>query len=334
MGLLERSWWQRLVGERLSFAVLHLTTGFWPTKAERAKFERFRSLYDVLPRKGGVFEGFRALSVVTGSYGLVYEVEPAVGPGPRSALKVLRPDLIDDPVAQARLAREQAVMRVLDHPQIAKWRSQGAVRDLLFEGELRELPYFEMEYLAGPCLATVMTSSSKVVRPTPKRFAEIIAAVCDPVQALHAHRMVHRDLRPSNMVLTPDRVVLTGLGGISVPADAVDPPPWQGEDVGVLGFMSPQQVRGEPPHPTDDVFSLGATLYRGVYGVSVYGQGTEEYIRRVSRAGWIVAPRRVLYQRPFEDVVARATASEAADRYPSVAEFKKALADALRYLPG
>src|SRR5687767_14133306 len=179
------------------------------------------------------------------------------------AIKVLAKEASQDVEATARLEREARAIAALSHPNIV------AVHDV---GHDNGTFYVVTELLEGKTLRESIRQSAMGWR----RAVEIGAEVADGLAAAHAKSIVHRDLKPENIFLTADgRVkildfglaqtdpILTQRDEASVPTTKwfqTDP----GMVIGTLGYMSPEQLRGEAVDPSADLFSLGCILFEMV----------------------------------------------------------------------
>jgi serine/threonine protein kinase len=187
--------------------------------------------------------------------------------GREVAVKVLPEAFANNCDRQARFEREARAVASLSHPNIL------AIHDYGTQGAVT---YAVMELLEGETLRTRLAKG-----PLPWREAvEIGAAIADGLAAAHAKGIIHRDLKPENLFLTADgRVKILDFGlarvgavanvqaetGPYVPA-ATDP----GVVMGTAGYMSPEQVRGQPVDARSDLFSFGCVLYEMVAGRRAY----------------------------------------------------------------
>jgi serine/threonine protein kinase/Flp pilus assembly protein TadD len=179
------------------------------------------------------------------------------------AIKVLPERLAQDPQAAARFQREARAVAALSHPNIR------AIYDVGTEGGRA---YAVMEYLEGHTLAGR-------IRQSPlgwQQALEIAQKVAEGLAAAHARGVVHRDVKPENIFLTPDggvKVLDFGLARVESPE--VLPPPTgttvslqtqPGVILGTISYMAPEQVRGQPADARADVFALGCVLYEMLTG--------------------------------------------------------------------
>ncbi|GAA1130723.1 MULTISPECIES: serine/threonine-protein kinase [Streptomyces violaceusniger group] len=152
---------------------------------------------------------------------------------------------------------------------IARIRSNGAVTvyDVVDEDDR---PWIVMELIEGRSLADVVRDDGPL---TPKRAAEVGLAVLDVLRAAHQSGILHRDVKPSNVLISDDgRVVLTDFGIAQVEGDPSVTS--TGMLVGAPSYISPERARGQKPGPPADLWSLGGLLYAAVEGVPPYDKST------------------------------------------------------------
>lgn len=198
------------------------------------------SHYRILERLGG------------GGMGVVYRAEDT-RLGRHVALKFLPPDLSSDSVAQQRFTREARSASALDHVHICTIFDIGETP----EGGL----FIAMAYYDGETL------DRRIARgPIPAPEAALIGQqVADGLARAHQSGIVHRDVKPANLMLTGDGVVkILDFGIAKLPRG--DRLTREGMAVGTLTYMSPEQARGEEPDPRSDLWSLGVVLYEMLTG--------------------------------------------------------------------
>ncbi len=169
------------------------------------------------------------------------------------ALKFLAGEISHDAEALGDMRRETLKSRKLSHPNIIR------IHDL-FEGE-GELPFISMEFIDGKALNTFKAEQ-------PHRLFSwgylmpLVRQLCAALDYAHGQKIIHRDLKPGNMMV--DSTGALKLADFGLAASAADSMSRLSKDLGSSGtppYMSPQQLRGQPPKVTDDIYSLGATLY-------------------------------------------------------------------------
>jgi serine/threonine protein kinase len=174
------------------------------------------------------------------------------------AIKVCDPRNADSPSFSAKLTRklffnEARIAEKLDHPNILK---------ILDAGEHEDQLYIVMEYVDGG--ETLQALCDYAAPPTPRRVAEIIYACAVALDYAHRNGVVHRDIKPTNILFTPDGYLKIGDFGIALTANAEST-----QVSGVLGtphFMSPEQVRGDDVTGQTDLYALGVLMYRLLSG--------------------------------------------------------------------
>jgi serine/threonine-protein kinase len=176
------------------------------------------------------------------------------------ALKLLHPYLAMAPQALARFRREACIQAQLEHPGIVPVHDVGEAR--LADG--RRAPYFSMTYVAGETLAARLRREAVLPAAEVRR---ILAALLDAIAHAHAQGVVHRDLKPDNILLAHDggRVLLTDFGVAARPSH--DDPRHAQHHAGTPLYMAPEQFAGE--HAIDgrtDLYALGAVAYHLLSG--------------------------------------------------------------------
>ncbi len=238
------------------------------------------------------------------------------------AVKVLRKERLSDESAVSRMVREARAAARVQHPSIVQ------VYDV---GEIGDVPYIVSQYVNGPSLRQSIQQRHYDQREAAE-LARRIAIGLD-----HAHRLgiVHRDVKPANILLTPDGRPMIADFGLAHEDHNNDPTLTQAGDIlGSPAFMAPEQARGDI-HLIDartDVYAVGAILYELLTGLRPFSGGTASVIHAVihERA---LAPRKAnpKLDRDLETIVLKCMEKEPQDRYHSA----RLLADDLqRYLAG
>ncbi|MEV6684734.1 serine/threonine-protein kinase [Streptomyces sp. NPDC051130] len=156
-------------------------------------------------------------------------------------------------------ARHAAQLR--DHPNVV------TVHDVVVE---RSVPWTVMQYVVGHSLADEIRQSGPVEQELGERVALAMLAALD---ACHQGDIMHRDVKPANIMLARDGTVMLTDFGI---AKQVGQPPMTGQDlvIGSLEYIAPERARGNPATPASDLFSLGVTLYHATEGISPFDRGS------------------------------------------------------------
>lgn len=181
--------------------------------------------------------------------GRVYEAMQA-SPARRVAVKLARPDSLTD-AASRRLRREADVLATLEHPGIARVHAAGT--QLLADG--RSMPFMVIEFVAD---ARLITEWCRERCPDQRARLEMLLLVCDAVGHAHERGVVHRDLKPGNVLVDGDgRPRLVDFGIASWVAPAASTISAGGQVVGTPAYMSPEQREGAAADARTDVYALG-----------------------------------------------------------------------------
>lgn len=162
----------------------------------------------------------------------------------------------DRAVLHARTQKEARAAARISHPAVV------TVHDVLDHGGR---PWIVMQYVDGPSLADAVADGPVVVREA----ARIGLQVLDALRAAHGAGVLHRDVKPGNVLLARDgRVLLTDFGIAAIEGDSAITR--TGEIVGSIDYLAPERVRGHDPGPASDLWALGATLHTAVEGTSPF----------------------------------------------------------------
>jgi serine/threonine protein kinase len=236
------------------------------------------------------------------------------------AIKTLLPDLPAEVMAEVRerFIREARSAGRLSHPNIV------TIFDV---GEQDGIAYIAMELLKGHSLLEVLKHPQRLAFAT---IANVIAQVADALDMAQQHNIVHRDVKPANiMVDNAGRVKLTDFGVAYVPASTIT---GNGTALGSPRYMSPEQVTGAPIDPRSDIFSLGVVLYELLTKRTPFEhEGDTTIFALMNRIASTPHPpvREVdsSVPAPFEHIVDRALAKKPAERYPRAGDMARDLRD-------
>jgi eukaryotic-like serine/threonine-protein kinase len=230
------------------------------------------------------------------------------------AVKILRPQFAADDEFVRRFRQEARSAASLAYPNIAPVFDSGVHGDLQF---------IVMQLVEGPDLEKILTERGRL--PVSEAL-RITMAVAEALEAAHDHGIIHRDIKPGNILLTPDgsvRVVDFGISRAVSDVSRTVP----GLLLGSIQYCSPEQVLGEAVGPSSDVYSLGIVLYELLTGVRPFDGSSPvavalERIRRQPRP-----PSTVVRDLPagIDELVMRAVARDPSDRYPSGRAFAEAI---------
>ena len=238
------------------------------------------------------------------------------------AIKILHPHLTGDEEFAARFQREARAIAALEHPHIVR------VYDFATD---HGVAFLVMEFLDGANLKTrVRELNSRRERMDLREVAHIIGAIADALAHAHRHGVVHRDVKPSNVILArDDRPVLSDFGI----ARMVDAPTLtaSGSTLGTPAYLSPEQARGEPGDARSDIYALGVILYQLCTGHLPFDADTPYAIILKHLTAPLPPPRALRPDLPvaFERVILKALAKDPAARYQTASEMGAAIRAAL-----
>jgi eukaryotic-like serine/threonine-protein kinase len=237
--------------------------------------------------------------------------------GRKVALKILHPELLIS-VAADRFLREIRLASQLNHPHIAR---------ILDSGEKDWLVYYVMSFVPGPTLRERLDSVSRLPAAEAMRFA------CDLLDALdhaHGHGIVHRDVKPANVVLSSEGAVLLDFGiSRAVAASGNDQLTRSGITVGTSSYMSPEQISAAPDiDHRCDLYSLGCVLYESMVGQPPFVHRNEAVVLQLHLSQPAADVRTLRPDTPPElgTAIAKALAKNPRDRWPTALAMRDALA--------
>ena len=210
---------------------------------------------------GAEFAGCRIEAVAgRGGMGVVYRARE-LSLGRPVALKLLAPGRAQDRAFRERFQRESRMAAAIDHPNVIPVYAAGEEDGLL---------YLVMRYVAGTDLHKLLRDHGALA---PERAAEIVAQVAAGLDAAHAAGLVHRDVKPANVLLAGDHAYLSDFG-LTRLAGSDTHLTDSGEWIGTVEYCSPEQLRGDDTDARADVYSLGCVLFAALTGGPPFTQGT------------------------------------------------------------
>jgi serine/threonine protein kinase len=253
--------------------------------------------------------------IARGGMGSVYRaVDESLGR--QVAVKVLRRELADDPTFLERFRREARAAAALSHPGVA------GVYDY---GELGGSAFIVMELVEGETLAERIAATGRL--PFTEAFA-IGEQVARALAAAHAHGLVHRDVKPANVLLGPGGAKVTDFGIAKAATSATLTR--TGMVLGSANYVAPEQAQGDDVGPAADQYSLGCVLFEAVTGRTPYTGANPVAIATQHVSSPVPDPRADLpdLPAPAADLIRRALAKHPADRFPSATALAEALSTA------
>jgi eukaryotic-like serine/threonine-protein kinase len=196
--------------------------------------------------------------IATGGMGEVWRANDTVL-GRRVAVKLLKSEYADDATFRSRFETEARHAASLHHPNVAAVYDFGEAQPA---GSDVARPYLVMELVDGQPLSALL-QPGRVLDPDASR--DLLAQAADALAAAHAAGIVHRDVKPANLLVTPDRTVKITDFGIARAAEGMSLTE-TGQVMGTPQYLSPEQARGEAATPASDVYSLGVVAFECLAG--------------------------------------------------------------------
>jgi eukaryotic-like serine/threonine-protein kinase len=256
-----------------------------------------------------------------GGMGSVYRaVDESLGR--QVAVKVLRRELADEPAFLERFRREARAAAALSHPGVA------GVYDY---GELGGSAFIVMELVEGETLAERIAARGRL--PWTEAFA-LGEQVARALAAAHAHRLVHRDVKPGNILIGPgERAKVTDFGIAKAAAAATLTR--TGMVLGSANYVAPEQAKDDDVGPAADQYSLGCVLFEAVTGRTPYAGKNPVAIATQHVSAPVPDPRQLRRDLPVPaaSLIRRALAKDPRERFPSASAMADALAAAVQGTP-
>lgn len=249
------------------------------------------------------------------------------------ALKTLLVTSLDDERAADRLKEEVLVARRVSHTNVCRLLEFGVHQKTGGKGLPALVPYLTMEMLQGQTLRARLQDRGPL---STTDALPVVGQILDALAAIHAARIVHRDLKCENVFLVPlpdggERVVVTDLGLARELATGRRRFETGGATVGTVDYMAPEQIDGQPAAPTFDIYALGVVLFHMMTGRMPFDGGTA--LSAAARRLTVPAPRLGQFvpgiDSRWENVIARCLERDPARRFASVAQIQAALAETI-----
>jgi serine/threonine protein kinase len=277
-----------------------------------------------MPLRGGeTFAGFGIIRLLgSGGMGEVYLAEHPRLPR-RDALKVLPADVSADAEYRARFNREADLASTLWHPHIVSVHDRGE-----FDGQL----WISMDYVDGLDAARLLASGFPAGMPT-DHVVRIVTAVASALDYAHKQGLLHRDVKPANIMLThlddddEQRILLADFG-IARDVDDISGLTTTNMTVGTVAYSAPEQLMGEEIDGRADQYALAATTYHLLTGSHLFAHSNPAVV--ISRH-LNSPPPALAYTRPelaaLDSVLTAALAKDPGDRFAQCGDFARALAE-------
>ncbi len=298
--------------------VLAEELGIDPSRDLQLLHERILRQDPELDLKGEPLRGYRLLEQIgEGAFGVVYRAtQPQIGR--EVAIKAVAPELANHPDFVRRFEREAQIVAKLEHPHIVPlydyWREPDAA-------------YLVMRFLRGGSVRDLLRSGPL----DPERASSILDQVAAALSAAHRQGIVHRDVKPGNVLL--DEVGNAYLTDFGVALEAGSPERSSGTLIrGTPGYLSPEQVRLDPASPRSDIYALGIVTYEMLTGAPPFPESSLTALLDHHASDAIPSVREVRPELPaaLDRAIGRATAKEPKDRLSDPLELAAAVRDALQ----
>jgi DNA-binding NarL/FixJ family response regulator/tRNA A-37 threonylcarbamoyl transferase component Bud32 len=269
------------------------------------------------PEIGSIFAGHRIEGIAgSGAMGVVMRATDLVLDR-RVALKLIAPSLARDPVFRARFERECRIAAALDHPNVVEIHRAGEEG-----GQL----YVTMRYVDGTDLKSLIARERQL---DPARAAALVAQVAGALDEAHQHGLVHRDVKPANILITVrpsgEKAFLTDFG-ISKQRSTTDTAlTGTGMAIGSVDYMAPEQAQVRELDARTDVYGLGCVLFHAVTGSVPFIRGNDLERMWAHAHEPAPAPSSIEPRLPpaLDDVITRALAKAPDDRQQSAGELAR-----------
>jgi hypothetical protein len=269
---------------------------------------------------GDEFAGCRIEAVAgRGGMGVVYRATE-LSLGRPVALKLLAPERARDRSFRERFQRESRMAAAIDHPNVIPVYGAGESEGLL---------YLVMRYVGGTDLHALLREQGRL---GPERAADIVAQVAAALDAAHRAGLVHRDVKPANVLLASSHAYLSDFG-LTRLAGSDTHLTESGQWVGTVEYCAPEHLRGERTDARADVYSLGCVLFAALTGKPPFAPGTVPATMLAHLHDRPPLPSERGAPREFDRVIARALAKEPPHRYPSAGDLGRAALAAARGEP-
>jgi streptogramin lyase len=265
---------------------------------------------------GTEFAGYRLEALAgRGGMGVVYRATE-LALARTVAVKVMAPWLLDDDHARARFVREARAAASIEHPNVIP---------IYAAGEHGGLAYIAMRFVMGSDLRAVIRREGAL---SATRAARIVVQAAAALDAAHRAGLVHRDVKPANVLLDgEEHVYLTDFGLSRGDWSMSGPRPTEsGMFVGTSDYVAPEQIRGGVVDARADIYSLGAMLFHALTGETPFADRHHEAIlwAHLTERPPAASARRPGLPRELDAVIGRAMAKRPADRYPSAGDLGRA----------
>ena len=266
-----------------------------------------------------IIVGYRIEQAIgRGGMGVVYRAAQLALERP-VAIKLIATERAQDPVFRARFERESRLAASIEHPNVIPVYEAGEDDGLLF---------IAMRLVEGTDLAQLL---ERVGVLEPLRTVRLIGQLAGALDAAHAHGLVHRDVKPANVLLTRDEHLYLTDFGVAKHIGAGEGVTQAGQWVGTLDYLAPEQIRGDAVGASADIYALAGVLHDCLTGQVPYPRENDaaKLWAHVNAAPPGASRLRPGLPEAIDEVIARGLAKNPAMRFRSAAELARACAQAL-----
>jgi serine/threonine protein kinase len=269
------------------------------------------------PRIGTVIGGYRIeAGIGRGGMGVVYRAEQ-LGLGRQVAVKLIAPEFAEDPDFRQRFERESRLAASIEHPNVIPVHEAGEVDGVL---------YIAMRYVEGTDLRALLQGQGRL---EPPRAAYIVSQVAAALDAAHAYGLVHRDVKPANVLIASvggrEHAYLTDFG-LTKHTTSLGGLTKTGAVVGTIDYVAPEQIQGDALDARTDVYALGCVLHQALTGQVPYVRDSDvakmyAHLSEPPPTATSLVPG---LPGELDGVIARAMAKDPDARYPSAGDLGRA----------
>jgi len=239
------------------------------------------------------------------------------------AIKTLRRDFSNDPEFRERFSQEAKAAAKLSHANIVTVHDFG-----LDSGRL----FIVMEYIPGFDLKRLLKQQGRFASD---ETIQLLTQACAGIGYAHRAGLVHCDVKPLNLLVTPDKLLKVADFGIARALSTIEPDEKEKVVWGSPNYLSPEQASGSAPSPASDVYALGVIMYEMMTGQLPFKATTSQELARLHREALPISPRTLNpdISIPLEKMIMKALSKDASQRYQTASQMGRALVNVSQNIP-